>query len=42
MTKMLDTNQAQVAKQVLGYDDSCNKLADILHKSLKEYPYFMQ
>lgn len=38
MTKMLDTNQAQVAKEVIGYDDECDKLLKTLHEALKAFP----
>jgi hypothetical protein len=38
MVKMLDTNQALVAKEVMGYDDGCDKLLKALHECLKAYP----
>lgn len=42
ITKLQDTNQGLVAKEVLKYDNSCKELCVALHKSLKEFPYKTQ
>lgn len=31
MVKMLDTNQAQVCKEVIGYSNDCDQLLAIIH-----------
>jgi len=38
MTTMLDTNQGDIAKQVLGYDNQLDKLCKVIHKALMDYP----
>jgi hypothetical protein len=38
MKKMLDTNQAIVAKDIMNYNDDCSKLCVLIHKALKDYP----
>ena len=39
MTKLLDTSQGAVAKEVLGCSDGLDKFLSAIHKALKEYPY---
>lgn len=39
MQKMLDTNQAQVAKEVIGHSNDCDKLLKVIHSVLKDYPH---
>ena len=35
---LLDTNQAQVAKECIGYNDDCSAILNAIQKSLKAYP----
>lgn len=35
MTKMLDTSQGSIAKDIVGYDNECLKLCEVVTKLLK-------
>lgn len=39
VTKVLDTYQGQLAKEVIGYSDNCSKLCAALNETLKVYPH---